>query len=62
MLLESHQDLGTFILLLADQEILPWEKGEGRTVYGVTQEMLKGLSENNFVTGSTWSCQFPPLE
>lgn len=45
MLLISHQDLGTFILLLADREVLPWENHEGKTVYGVTWEVLKGLSE-----------------
>lgn len=62
MLLISHQDLGTFILLLADQEVLPWEKGEGKTIYGVTCDVLKGLSENIFLIGLTWSCPFPPLE
>lgn len=62
VLLISHQDLGTFILLLAEQEVLPWEKGEGKTIYGMTWDVLKGLSENIFLVGLTWSCPFPQLE
>lgn len=37
---------------------LPWEKGEGQAVYGVTWRVLKGLSENIFLTALTWSCHW----